>query len=62
MLGHIDYVAGIAIAIGSIPGAMIGASILRYIPERKLRFLFGAFLLISAVALVGNEFLALLGA
>ena len=62
MLGHIDYVAGIAIAIGSIPGAMMGASILRYIPERKLRFLFGAFLLISAVALVGNEFLALLGA
>lgn len=62
ILGHIDYVAGIAIAIGSIPGAMIGASILRYTPERKLRFLFGAFLLISAVALMGNEFLHLLGA
>lgn len=55
-LGHIDYLAGIAIAIGSIPGAMIGASLLRFIPERKLRFLFGIFLMLSAVVLAINEF------
>ena len=56
-MGHIDYIAGIAMAIGSIPGAVIGANLIRKIPERKLRFVFGTFLLISAVVLLFNEFL-----
>lgn len=59
LLGHIDYIAGIAMAIGSIPGAVIGASLIRKVPERKLRFVFGAFLLISAVVLLFNELLPL---
>lgn len=59
MLGHIDYVAGIAMAIGSIPGAVIGASLIRKVPERKLRFVFGSFLLLSAVVLLFNELLPL---
>ena len=57
LMGHIDYIAGIAMAIGSIPGAVIGANLIRKIPERKLRFVFGTFLLISAVVLLFNEFL-----
>lgn len=59
LLGHIDYIAGIAMAVGSIPGAVIGASLIRKVPERKLRFIFGAFLLISAVVLLFNELLPL---
>lgn len=59
LLGHIDYIAGIAMAIGSIPGAVIGASLIRKVSERKLRFVFGAFLLISAVVLLFNELLPL---
>ena len=59
LLGHIDYIAGIAMAVGSIPGAVIGASSIRKVPERKLRFVFGAFLLISAVVLLFNELLPL---
>ena len=59
LLGHIDYKAGIAMAVGSIPGAVIGASLIRKVPERKLRFVFGAFLLISAVVLLFNELLPL---
>ena len=59
LLGHIDYIAGIAMAVGSIPGAVIGASLIRKVPERKLRFVFGAFLLISAVVLLFNELLPL---
>lgn len=59
LLGHIDYIAGIAMAVGSIPGAIIGASLIRKVPERKLRFVFGAFLLISAVVLLFNELLPL---
>ena len=57
LLGHINYIAGIAMAIGSIPGAIIGANLIRKIPERKLRFVFGAFLLLSAVVLLINELL-----
>lgn len=56
LLGNIDYVAGIAMAAGSIPGALIGASAIRFIPERKLRFVFGFFLLLSAIVLAINEF------
>ncbi len=59
ILGNIDYMAGIAMALGSIPGALLGASLLRFIPERKLRFIFGFFLLISAAVLAGNELLPL---
>lgn len=53
--GNVDYLAGIAMALGSIPGAIIGASLIRYIPERKMRFLFGFFLLFAAIMLIGNE-------
>lgn len=55
MLGNIDYLAGIAMAAGSIPGAVIGANLIRRVPERQLRIAFGVFLLISAVVLLGNE-------
>ncbi len=56
LLGNIDYLAGIAMIVGSIPGALIGATLIRYISERKLRFVFGFFLMVAAVFLVINEF------
>lgn len=56
ILGNINYAVGLAIALGSIPGAVVGANLVRHVPERKLRFLFGAFLLIAAVVLIVNEF------
>lgn len=52
MMGNIDYLVGIAMTVGSIPGAAIGASLIRKVPERQLRFLFGGFLLIAAVVLI----------
>ena len=55
LLGHIDYMAGIAVAVGSIPGAVIGARLVRLVPERTLRFIFGGFLIVAAVVLVLNE-------
>lgn len=55
MLGNIDYIAGIAIACGSIPGAALGARLIKYVPERMLRILFGCFLLVGAVMLVVKE-------
>ncbi|MEG2932512.1 MAG: sulfite exporter TauE/SafE family protein [Gordonibacter sp.] len=60
LLGNIDYAAGIAVAVGSIPGAMVGARLVRKVPERTLRFIFGGFLLVAAALLVVNE-LGILG-
>lgn len=56
ILGNINYFAGISIVIGTIPGAVVGARLVRVIPERQLRFAFGGFLLVAAVMLMLNEF------
>lgn len=56
LLGNINYTAGIAIVVGSIPGAVIGARLVRVVPELALRFVFGGFLIVAAVILVLNEF------
>ena len=56
LLGNIDYLVGIAIVVGSIPGALMGARLVRVVPERQLRFIFGGFLLVAAVILMLNEF------
>lgn len=55
LLGNINYMAGIMVAVGSIPGAVIGARLVRKVPERILRFIFGGFLIVAAILLVLNE-------
>lgn len=52
LLGNVNWVAGIAVACGSIPGATIGARLVRRVPERMLRFAFGILLLFAALILV----------
>lgn len=59
-LGNIDFAVGIATACGTIPGAAIGAHLVRRIPERALRFAFACFLVIAAALLATKE-LGLLG-
>ena len=56
MLGNIDYLAGLALACGSIPGAVLGATLIQYVPERGLRYCFGWFLILGAMLLAANEF------
>ncbi len=55
IIGNVNYLAGIAIVIGTIPGAVIGARLVTKVPERTLRLLFGCFLIVAAVMLVLNE-------
>lgn len=55
ILGHIDYVVGLAVAVGSIPGAVVGAKLIKQVPERQLRVLFGFVLIIAAILLVVKE-------
>ena len=57
LLGNINYTIGIATFVGSIPGAIIGANLIRNIPERTLRLAFGAVLVVTGVFLVLNEFM-----
>lgn len=60
VLGNVNWVVGIAVAAGSIPGAAIGARLTSWVPERTLRFAFGGLLLVAAVSLVANQ-MGLLG-
>ena len=55
IIGNINYLAGIAVVIGTIPGAVIGAKLVTKVPERTLRLLFGCFLIVAAVMLVLTE-------
>ena len=55
LLGNVDWLAGVAVAAGSIPGALLGARLIPYAPERALRILFGCFLLIAAALLLVNQ-------
>ncbi len=55
LLGHIDYLAGILLCAGAIPGALLGAWLVPRVPERVLRFIFSGLLAVAAVMLVVNE-------
>ena len=55
LLGNINWIAGIAVACGSIPGATLCAKLIPKVPERQLRFLFAGFLVVAAVLLVVNQ-------
>lgn len=53
--GNVNWLAGIFVSIGSIPGAVIGSHLMKRIPERTLRFIFSAFLLVAATMLIVNQ-------
>ena len=55
LLGNVHMSVGLAIAVGSMPGSILGASLVKRIPESALRLLFASFLLVVAVILVLNE-------
>ncbi|MDD6289223.1 MAG: sulfite exporter TauE/SafE family protein [Eggerthellales bacterium] len=54
-LGNVDYFAGILLVLGSIPGAAVGAKLVKKVPERTLRFIFAGFLGVAAVMLLVKE-------
>lgn len=55
LLGNVNWLPGIAVAVGSIPGALLGARITPHVPERMLRFLFSGFLVVAGAMLAINE-------
>ncbi len=56
LLGNISYTIGLAMALGSVPGAIWGASLAKYVEDKKLKLIFSGFLCFVAILLVVNEF------
>ena len=61
VLRHIDVGLFLAIVVGAVPGARLGAGIALGTGERSLRMLVGAFLLVVAVAYAAEQLSSLLG-
>ena len=57
LLGNISYTIGLAMALGSVPGAIWGAGLAKRAPDKKLKLLFSGFLCVVAIVLVANEFI-----
>lgn len=55
MLGNVVVWLGLAIAAGSIPGAVLGAKLIKRVSERHLRFGFGLILGVAAIGMVLRE-------
>lgn len=55
ILGNVNWIAGICVAAGAVPGAVIGSNLLERVPELKLRFAFSAFLFVAAALLVLDQ-------
>lgn len=53
--GNVDWLAGICVALGTMPGAVVGARLTERMPERALRFTFSGFLLVAAALLVLDQ-------
>lgn len=62
LLGHVDPLLALLLAVGTVPGAYIGSRVAIGLPEKLLRQLFGIFLLVVAVYFAIFELLVLIGA
>jgi len=61
LLGHIDWRVAIALIIGVIPGARIGAAIAIRSTDRRLRVTVASFLGLTAILYAAGELTALVG-
>ena len=55
LLGQIEWIYGLALVVGTIPGAQIGAWLAAKLPDRPLRVAFGILLLITGTLLLINN-------
>lgn len=61
ILGHIDWAIALALSVGVIPGAMLGARITLGSSDRSVRIGFATLLVVVGIWLAGNELWGLLG-
>ena len=55
-LGHIEWLYGVAIIIGTIPGAQLGSWLINKLPERPMRYAFAGLLTAIGVLMILQEF------
>ena len=60
LLGHVDWRVAVALIVGVIPGARIGAALAIRATDRRLRVTVASFLGLTAVLYAAGELLALL--
>jgi len=60
-LGHIDVGIGVALAVGAIPGARVGATLALGAEERTLRVVVGGGLLVISIAYAVDQAVTMLG-
>jgi uncharacterized membrane protein YfcA len=60
-LGHIDLWIFVALTVGAVPGARLGAGLALGARERTLRLAVGSFLLVIAVAYAAEQLASVLG-
>ncbi len=53
--GNVDWLAGILVSLGTMPGAFLGARLIDRVPERALRFLFSGFLMVAAIMMALDQ-------
>lgn len=54
-LGHVDPGLALALAVGVVPGALLGAQLTQRAADRHVRYAFGGLLLVTALVLAGRE-------
>ncbi len=54
-LGHIDWTVGSVFALGSIPGAAVGARLAQHLPAVAMKRAFGVLLIVFAIYFVGRQ-------
>lgn len=57
LYGSVDFLVGILIACGSIPGAILGAKLVNRFNDRVLRFMFSGVLAVTAIVMVVRTFI-----
>jgi len=55
-LGHIEWLYGVALMIGTIPGAQLGSWLIARLPERPMRFAFAGLLACIGILMLAQEF------
>lgn len=59
VLGHVDWALAAALAIGVVPGALVGAHFVRRARDNTIRISFAAFLIVVALWLAVSEIVGL---
>ena len=56
LMGDVHWLLGLALVIGSVPGAQVGSNLASKAPDKLLRIIFGCLLIFGGIMIALNEF------